>query len=213
MLLICRLVYTCWSRIQMSRSVCLFLLLNSLSMKFSMNLWHHLLCVRFDLMFRSGANMFQRAVYLSVKNLLSVCLSLCPSIYVSPCLSLCLSVILSFNLSVPVCHLSYLPKSIYLMFYCLSVCFSVCLFLSFYVHLLLHIFYLSLFVPITLSFYCSIYRCHSMYLSFHLYLSTVSHRSEYTPHIFVNIWLYLLMWQHWRNDTLLQCKVVRVQLV
>ncbi len=35
-----------------------------------------------------------------------------------------------------------------------------------------------------------------------------SHRSEYTPHIFVNIWLYLLMWQHWRSDTLLQCKVV-----
>ncbi len=25
---------------------------------------------------------------------------------------------------------------------------------------------------------------------------TVSHRSEYTPHIFVNIWLYLFMWQH-----------------
>ncbi len=42
---------------------------------------------------------------------------------------------------------------------------------------------------------------------------TVSHRSEYTPHIFVNILLYIFMWPHWRNDTLLQCKVVSVQLV
>ncbi len=42
---------------------------------------------------------------------------------------------------------------------------------------------------------------------------TVSHRSEYTPHIFVNILLYLFMWQHWRNDTLLQCKVVSVNLL
>ncbi len=42
---------------------------------------------------------------------------------------------------------------------------------------------------------------------------TVSHRSEYTPHSFVNILLYILMWQHWRNYTLLQCKVVSVQLV
>ncbi len=39
-------------------------------------------------------------------------------------------------------------------------------------------------------------------------VNTESHRSEYTPHIFVNILLYLVMWQHWRNDTLLQCKVV-----
>ncbi len=30
--------------------------------------------------------------------------------------------------------------------------------------------------------------------------------SEYTPHILVNILLYLIMWHHWRNDTLLQCK-------
>ncbi len=28
---------------------------------------------------------------------------------------------------------------------------------------------------------------------------TVSHRSEYIPHIFVNILLYLFMWQHWRK--------------
>ncbi len=42
-----------------------------------------------------------------------------------------------------------------------------------------------------------------------LYIYTVSHRSEYTPHIFANIFT----WQHWRNDTLLQCKVVNVQLV
>ncbi len=41
----------------------------------------------------------------------------------------------------------------------------------------------------------------------------VSHRNEYTPHIFVNILLYIFMWQHWRNYTLLQCKVVSVQLV
>ncbi len=32
-------------------------------------------------------------------------------------------------------------------------------------------------------------------------------------HIFVNILLYIFMWQHWRNHTLLQCKVVSVQLV
>ncbi len=32
-------------------------------------------------------------------------------------------------------------------------------------------------------------------------------------HIFVNILLYIFMWQHWRNYTLLQCKVVSVQLV
>ncbi len=42
---------------------------------------------------------------------------------------------------------------------------------------------------------------------------TVSLRSEYTPHICVNILLYIFMWQHWRNYTLLQCKVVSVQLV
>ncbi len=41
---------------------------------------------------------------------------------------------------------------------------------------------------------------------------TVSHRCEYTPHIFVNILLYFFIWQHWRNDTLLQCEVVSVQL-
>ncbi len=46
-----------------------------------------------------------------------------------------------------------------------------------------------------------------------LFEYTVSHIIEYAPHIFVNILLYLFMWQHWRNDTLLQCKVVSVQLV
>ncbi len=44
-----------------------------------------------------------------------------------------------------------------------------------------------------------------------LYVCTVSHRRKYTPYIFVNIWLYLFMLK--RNDTLLQCKVVSVQLV
>ncbi len=34
--------------------------------------------------------------------------------------------------------------------------------------------------------------------------TTVSHRSEYTPHIVVNILLYLFMWQHWRNYTWVQ---------
>ncbi len=52
-------------------------------------------------------------------------------------------------------------------------------------------------------------NCMCMYLD----LYTVSHRSECTPHIFVNILLYLFMRQHWRNYTLLQCKVVSVQLV
>ena len=42
---------------------------------------------------------------------------------------------------------------------------------------------------------------------------TVSHKSEYYPHIFVNILLNLFIGQHWRNDTLIQCKVVSVQLV
>ncbi len=37
---------------------------------------------------------------------------------------------------------------------------------------------------------------------------TVSHRSEYTPHIFVNILLYLFMWHHWRNYTFLHWKSV-----
>ncbi len=32
---------------------------------------------------------------------------------------------------------------------------------------------------------------------------TVSHRSEYTPQIFLNNLLYIFMWQHWRNYTLL----------
>ncbi len=129
MLLICRLVYTCWSRIQMSRSVCLFLRLNSLSMKFSMNLWHHLLCVRFDLMFRSGANIFQRPVYLSVKNLLSVRLSMCLPVF----LSFCRSIFLCQFVIYPIC----LSLSIWCSIVCLSVFLSVCLSLSFYVHLLL----------------------------------------------------------------------------
>ncbi len=42
---------------------------------------------------------------------------------------------------------------------------------------------------------------------------TVSHRSEYTPHICVYILLYFFMWQNWRNDTLLQCKVVSGNLL
>ncbi len=42
---------------------------------------------------------------------------------------------------------------------------------------------------------------------------TVSHRSYYIPHIFGNIVLFIFMWQHWRSDTLLHCKVVSVQLV
>ncbi len=37
--------------------------------------------------------------------------------------------------------------------------------------------------------------------------------SIYTTHIFVNSLLYIFMWQHWRNYTLLQCKVVSVQHV
>ncbi len=53
--------------------------------------------------------------------------------------------------------------------------------------------------------------CVCVYI--YIYTHTVSHRSEYTPHIFVNIVLYLFMWQPWRNYTLLQCKVVSVQLL
>ncbi len=45
------------------------------------------------------------------------------------------------------------------------------------------------------------------------FIHTVSHRCEYTPHIFVNILLYLFMWQHWRNYTLLQFNVVSVHLL
>ncbi len=54
----------------------------------------------------------------------------------------------------------------------------------------------------------------SLLKSYYIYIYIlVSHRSEYTLHIFVNVLLYLFMWQHWRNYTLLQCKVVSVQLV
>ncbi len=41
----------------------------------------------------------------------------------------------------------------------------------------------------------------------------ISHKSEYTPHIFVNILLYLFMGQHYRNETLMHLKVVSVQFV
>ncbi len=51
------------------------------------------------------------------------------------------------------------------------------------------------------------------YQIYTVHIYTVFHRSEYTTDIFVNILLYLLMWKHWRNDTLLQCKVVSVQFV
>ncbi len=36
------------------------------------------------------------------------------------------------------------------------------------------------------------------------YLTWVS--TPVTTYIFVNVLLYLIMWQHWRNNTLLQCK-------
>ncbi len=41
---------------------------------------------------------------------------------------------------------------------------------------------------------------------------TVSHRSEYTPHIFVNIY-YIFSCDHTKKWHLLQCKIVSVQLV
>ena len=42
---------------------------------------------------------------------------------------------------------------------------------------------------------------------------TVSHKRENTADISANILLYLFMGQHWRNDTLLQCKVVRTACI
>ncbi len=38
----------------------------------------------------------------------------------------------------------------------------------------------------------------------YIHTHTVSHRNEYTTRIFVNILLYFFIWQHWRNDTLVQ---------
>ena len=42
---------------------------------------------------------------------------------------------------------------------------------------------------------------------------TVSDRNEYNPRISRNISLYFFMGQHWRYCTLIQCKVMSVQLV
>ncbi len=39
------------------------------------------------------------------------------------------------------------------------------------------------------------YACIT-HIYIYIYIYIVSHRSEYTPHIFVNILLYLFMWQH-----------------
>ncbi len=54
-----------------------------------------------------------------------------------------------------------------------------------------------------------LYVCIS-YIYIYIY---ISHKSEYTPHIFVNILLYLFMGQHYRNETLMHLKVVSVQFV
>ncbi len=128
MLLICRLVYTCWSRIQMSRSVCLFLLL-------IVWVWNSVwisgitaVCqVWFDVQVRG--QYFSETVYLSVKNLLSVRLSMCLPVF----LSFCRSIFLCQFVIYPIC----LSLSIWCSIVCLSVFLSVCLSLSFYVHLLL----------------------------------------------------------------------------
>ncbi len=60
--------------------------------------------------------------------------------------------------------------------------------------------YIYIYIYIYIHTYIYIY----IYIYIHTYTHThtVSHRSEYTPHIL----LYFFMWQHWRNDTLLQCK-------
>ena len=43
--------------------------------------------------------------------------------------------------------------------------------------------------------------------------ASMYNKSEYTPHIFANILSYLFMGQHYRNETLIQLKVVIVRLV
>ncbi len=55
----------------------------------------------------------------------------------------------------------------------------------------------------TICVYCVYLLCYE-YISEKLYVHILN---------ILNIYIYLFMWQHWRNYTLLQCKVVSVQLV
>ncbi len=61
--------------------------------------------------------------------------------------------------------------------------------------------------------YTYIYTHTHTYIYIYIYIYTLSHRSEYTFQILLNILSYLFTWQHRKNGTLLQCKVVSVQLV
>ncbi len=61
--------------------------------------------------------------------------------------------------------------------------------------ILLHLYLLIITIIIPIKSFWNLYLYVRNYIQ---YL-----RSEYTPHIFVNIWLYIFMWQHWRDDTLL----------
>ncbi len=54
----------------------------------------------------------------------------------------------------------------------------------------------SILICVCVHVYVYIYIYNSLYY-IHVYtVYTVSHKSEYTPHNFVNILLYLFMWQH-----------------
>ncbi len=46
-----------------------------------------------------------------------------------------------------------------------------------------------------------------------IYIYTVSHKNEYTPHILATILVYLLKGQYHRNETWIYFRVVNVQLV
>ncbi len=61
-------------------------------------------------------------------------------------------------------------------------------------------------------YYIYIYTHTHTHTYIYIYIY-ISHRSEYTFQILLNIVSYLFTWQHRKNGTLLQCKVVSVQLV
>ncbi len=56
-------------------------------------------------------------------------------------------------------------------------------------------------------------RCKCDLLCVRLYAYTVSHKSEYTPHISAINLVYLSKGQYYRNETWIYFRVVNVQLV
>ncbi len=52
-----------------------------------------------------------------------------------------------------------------------------------------------------------------IYIYIYIYMYTVSHKSEYTPHISATILVYPLKGQYYSNETWIYFRVVNVQLV